>query len=168
MSLNSFKAKSDTGEFPRQIFIHAKTYFDDEEWEGFMAAAKGKSEIVGVRIRENNAFKLYRDFSYCIPRGTALIVTETFAYLWANGYIPRIQTQKGMETPNPLSVEITRGEERIQTVCKDILALTKLNYNACIFSDGIPVTLKFADSIGEVLTAGRNVKADVLPFKHYV
>ena len=131
-------------------------------------AAKGKSKIVGVRIRDNSAFKLYRDFSYCVPRGTALVVTDTFAYLWTNGYIPRIQTQKGLETPNPLSVEITRGNEDIQTVCKDILALTKLNYNACIFSDGSPVTLKFADSIGEVLTAGRTVKSDVLPFKHYV
>lgn len=168
MSLESFKAKSETDSYPDQIFIHAKTFFDDEEWEGFMEAAKGKSNLVGVRIRDNSSFKLYRDFSYCVPRGTALIITETFAYLWTNGFIPRIQTQMGLETPNPLSVEITRGNENIQVVCKDILALTKLNYNACIFSDGVPVTLKFADSIGEVLTAGRNIKSDVLPFKHYV
>lgn len=168
MSLESFKEKSDTNSYPDQIFIHAKTYFDDEEWQGFTEAAKGKSKIVGVRIRDISAFKLYRDFSYCVPRGTALMVTDKFGYLWTNGYIPRIQTQKGLETPNPLSVEIIRGEENIQTVCKDILALTKLNYNACIFSDGSPVTLKFADSIGEVLTAGRTVKSDVLPFKHYV
>jgi len=46
--------------------------------------------------------------------------------------------------------------------------VTKLNYNACIFADGSPVTLRFADSIGEVLTAGKNIKGDILPFKHYV
>jgi len=49
-----------------------------------------------------------------------------------------------------------------------VLALTKLNYNACIFADGEPVTLRFADSIGEVLTAGKNIKTYILPFKHYV
>ncbi|HEY0744601.1 MAG TPA: hypothetical protein VGD40_24205 [Chryseosolibacter sp.] len=168
MSIESFKHKSATNSYPEQIFIHAKTYFDDEEWEGFLEAAEGKCEIIGIRIRENNNFKLYRDFSYCVPRGSTLVVSETFAYLWTNGYIPRIQTQKGLETPNPLHVEIIRGSENIQTVCRDILALTKLNYNACIFSDGSPVTLKFADSIGEVLTAGKAVKSDVLPFKHYV
>jgi hypothetical protein len=168
MSLESFKSKSDTGSYPDQIFIHAKTYFDDEEWGGFLEAAKGKSNIVGIRIRDNSQFKLYRDLPYCIPRGTALIIHEKLAYLWTNGFIPRIQTQTGLETPNPLSIEVTRGEEKIETVCKDVLALTKLNYNACIFSDGLPVTLKFADSIGEVLTAGKSVKSDVLPFKHYL
>ena len=72
------------------------------------------------------------------------------------------------KTPNPISVEIMRGEKDIETVCKDILALTKLNYNACIYADGSPVTLRFADSIGEVLTAGKDIKSEVLPFKHYV
>lgn len=168
MSLEAFKSKSDTNEYPEQIFIHAKTYFDDEEWEGFQEAAEGKSRIIGVRIRSDSSFKLYRDFSYCVPRGTALLITETFAYLWTNGYIPRLQTQLGLETPNPISVEVTRGNDDLNTVCKDILALTKLNYNACIFADGSPVTLRFANSIGEVLTAGRNIKTEVLPFKHYV
>ena len=37
-----------------------------------------------------------------------------------------------------------------------------------MFADGLPVTLRFADSIGEILTAGINVKTDVLTFKHYI
>lgn len=168
ISLESFKEKSEKKEYPKEIFIHAKTYFDEEEWEGFMEAAEGKSKIVGVRIREDSNFKLYRDFNYCIPRGSALLVTNNLAFLWTKGFIPRIQTQLGMETPNPISIEVTRGDMDILTVCKDILALTKLNYNACIFADGSPVTLRFADAIGEVLTAGKNIKGDILPFKHYV
>jgi hypothetical protein len=168
MSLEAFRAKSEINEYPKEVFIHAKTYFDDEEWDGFLEAASNKTKLVGVRIRNDNTFKLYRDFSYCVPRGSALIYTDTFAYLWSNGYIPRLQTQLGLETPNPLSVEITRGANDIEVVCRDILALTKLNYNACLFADGSPVTLRFADSIGEVLTAGNNVQSNVLPFKHYV
>lgn len=168
LSLESFKEKSEAGDYPTEMFIHAKTYFNDEEWEGFSEAAEGKSEIIGVRIRNDGVFKLYRDLSYCIPRGATLILNNKFAYLWTKGFIPRLQTQIGSETPNPLSVEITRGEQDIKTVCKDILALTKLNYNSCIFADGLPVTLRFADSIGEILTAGKDIKSDVLPFKHYV
>ena len=168
MSLEAFKDKSETGEYPEEIFIHAKTNFDDEEWGGFTEACQGKSKIVGVRIKGDNSFKLYRDFSYCIPRGTAYYVTTKFAYLWTKGFIPRIQTQIGQETPNPISVEVVRGDTNIEIVCKDILALTKLNYNACIFADGFPVTLRFAESIGEVLTAGKDIRSEVLPFKHYV
>jgi hypothetical protein len=48
--------------------------------------------------------------------------------------------QVGLEIPNPIVVEITRGSADIEQVCKDVLALTKLNYNTCIFADGQPVT----------------------------
>ncbi len=40
------------------------------------------------------------------------------------------------------------------------MALTKLNHNACVFGDGAPVTPKFADAVGEILSP--------LPFKHYI
>jgi len=111
---------------------------------------------------------LYRDFSYCIPRGSCLVYDSNRAYLWTRGSITRLQTQLGLETPNPLNIEITQGESNIETVCKDILALTKLNYITCLFVDGSPVTLKFAESIGEVLTAGKNIQGNVLSFKHYI
>lgn len=154
--------------YPNEIFVHAKTFFDDTEWGGFEEAVAGKSKIIGIRIRENNAFKLYRQFQYCVPRGTMLQYDERRAFLWTKGFIPRFKTQIGLETPNSIDVAITRGNADIDIVCRDILSLTKLNYNACIYGDGVPVTLKFADSIGEILTAGRDIKTGVLPFKHYI
>ena len=165
-SLEAFKEKS--GFYPEQIFIHAQTNFNNDEWEGFSSAATGKTTVVGIKIRSDGTYKIYRDYTYCVPRGTVLQVTEKQGYLWTRGFIPRLQTQMGLEVPNPLNIEITRGTMDFKMVCKDILSLTKLNYNACIFGDGLPVTLRFARNIGEVLTAGRNVKAEVLTFKHYI
>jgi len=167
-SLEAFKEKLGKGKYPKEVFIHAKTLFDDEEWNGFTQTAAGKSKIIGVRIQNTSQFKLYRDYAFCVPRGMVMKVETTKAFLWTKGFIPRLQTQVGLETPNPIVVEVTRGIADINQVCKDILALTKLNYNACIFADGQPVTLRFADSIGEVLTAGKNVTSSILPFKHYV
>ena len=167
-SLDAFKEKSNNNQFPSEVFIHAKTYFNDDEWAGFIDSAKNKSKIIGIRIRDDSSFKLYRDYTYSVPRGTVFILDNSSAYLWSKGFIPRIQTQLGLETPNPLSVEIIKGDSSIETVCRDILALTKLNYNSCIYGDGLPVTLKFADSIGDVLTAGKDIKTGVLPFKHYI
>jgi hypothetical protein len=60
-----------------------------------------------------------------------------------------------------------RGEGEIVQVLKDILALTKLNYN-CLFGDGAPVTLRFADSVAEILTAGPHSGEPPLPFKFYI
>lgn len=167
-SLDAFKDKSPQDKYPEEMFIHARTYFNDDEWNGFQEAAKGKSKIIGIRIRDDRTFKLYRDFTYSVPRGTVLKIDGKKAYLWSKGFIPRLQTQIGLETPNPLSVEITRGDTNIEVVCKDILALTKLNYNSCIFADGLPVTLRFAETIGEVLTVGKNIQSKVLQFKYYI
>ena len=61
-----------------------------------------------------------------------------------------------------------RGRTDLQVVLSDVLALTKLNYNACIYGDGLPVTLRFADAVGEILTAGPLPKDVPLPFKYYI
>lgn len=90
----------------------------------------------------------------------ANIRSERSAHLWTRGWTPRIQTYPGREVP--------KGEADINIVLKDILALTKLNYNTCIFGDGMPITLKFADAVGEILTAGPIKDVPPLPFGHYI
>ena len=165
-ALQAFDSINDTP--AKQIFIHGKTFFNDEEWSGFVEAAEGIGSIIGVRIRPETTFKLFRNGNYPIMRGTAYLQDERRAYLWTKGFIPRIQSVLGLETPNPMLIQIVRGKASIKTVCKDILALTKLNYNSCKFCDGQPVTLKFADMIGEILTAGPAEDLEILPFKYYI
>jgi hypothetical protein len=41
-------------------------------------------------------------------------------------------------------------------------------YENCVFGDGQPVTLKFADAVGEVLTAGPLTDVPPLPFRYYI
>jgi hypothetical protein len=63
---------------------------------------------------------------------------------------------------------VCRGEADITVVLSDIMALTKLNYNSCGFADGLPVTLRFAAAMGEILTAGPLGIIPPLAFKHYI
>jgi len=166
-AIDSYREENNDN-FPKAVFIHAKTYFDDEEWAGFEEACEGKTKLVGVRIRPESTFKMYRDSAFPAPRGLVFIVNDRKAYLWTKGFIPKMQTVLGLETPNPLSIEVTRGEEDINIVCKDVISLTKLNYNSCIFADGLPVTLRFANSVGEVITAGPTEGIKRLSFRHYI
>lgn len=157
-----------TGRPPRELFIHGKVWFSDEEWQGFQKAVTGDTRIVGVRIRPTNHLKLYRRKDHPILRGLAFVQSPRSAFLWTRGFIPRLQTYPGLEVPNPVKVDVCRGDADIEVVLRDILALTKLNYNACIYGDGLPVTLKFADAVGEILTAGPIRDVPPLPFKHYI
>ena len=159
---------SKKGEPPKELFLHGKVRFNDEEWRGFRRAAGDKTAVVGVRIRDELDLKLYTKRNNPVLRGVAFVRDDRTAYLWTRGFTPRLRTYPGREVPNSLLIDVCRGNAKIETVLGDIMALTKLNYNACVFADGQPVTLKFADAVGEILSAGPIKEAPPLPFKHYI
>ncbi|MBB5327812.1 hypothetical protein [Tunturiibacter gelidoferens] len=156
---------------PKELFIHAGSNFTDEEWKGFEGGAGTATKVIGVQISDAfDDLKLYRMGKYPTVRGTALPLNSTTAFLWTSGYVPRLDTYMGPETPNPLLVRVQRGECRLETVLKDILGLTKINFNSCLFNDRLPVTIKFANDVGDVLIAAPldDGSEPRLPFKFYV
>lgn len=167
LALESYKSQHENN-LPRELFIHAKNRFNKMEWSGFKQAAGETVKLVGVTIKPVPTLKLYRRGEWPILRGLAYIQDDKSAYLWTKGYVPRLRTSIALEVPNPLHVEICRGEEDIKVVLRDIMALTKLNYNSCIYGDGLPVTLRFADCVGEILTAGPIRDIPPLSFKFYI
>lgn len=174
MALDDYKEK--WNKFPKELFIHGRAVFSDEEWTGFQRAVterKAETNLVGIVIKDTGGFKLFRDVenepsNYGVMRGMALKINDNEAYLITRGFIPRLNTSTSLEIPNPLHIKITRGTADIDTVLKDVLALTKLNYNACIHGDGLPVTLRFSDTIGSILTATDNFKTEQRKFMYYI
>jgi hypothetical protein len=59
-------------------------------------------------------------------------------------------------------------EADIQSVAKDILALTKLNYNACRLGESEPGTIGFSDAMGEILVSNPTVTRRSPKFKFYI
>ncbi|HUM46744.1 MAG TPA: hypothetical protein PLD84_07450, partial [Chitinophagales bacterium] len=166
-ALESYKEQN--GTYPKEIFIHAKTRFNGQEWKAFQEITPKETNLVGVTITKTKPLKLFKsEGNYPIMRGNAFVVNEKSAFLWTVGYVPKTESTLSMEVPNPIFIEVNKGEADIVQVLKDILALTKLNYNACIYADGVPVTLRFADKIGEILTASTDIKAPPLAFKYYI
>jgi hypothetical protein len=157
------------GKAPTKLFIHGRTIFNAEEIEGFREAAPSETRISGIQIRRPNDLKLFREEGRrVIMRGLGLKIDDRNAFLWTSGYIPKLLTYPGREVPTPLKVRIVFGDTPMEQVLSDIMALTKLNFNTCIFGDGFPVTLRFADDVGEILTAIPEVNSKPLPFRHYI
>jgi len=156
------------GKPPRELFIHGRTRFNEEEIAGFRRAAPEGTNVTGIQILRPNDLKLFREGRRAMLRGLALRVDRRNAFLWSAGYVPQLLTYPGREVPTPLKVRIVFGDTGLEQVLADILALTKVNFNACIFADGLPVTLRFADDVGEILTAIPDVTSKPLPFRHYI
>jgi hypothetical protein len=157
-----------TGSKPTEIFVHGKVRFRDEEWAGFKDGAGTHTNVTAVRIRDSRDMRFFTWSDATILRGSAVVVDKASAFLWTRGVIPRLRTYPGREVPRPLEVLVSHGDVPIEIILQDIMGLTKLNYNACRFSDGYPVTLKFAEAVGEILTAGPIPGIVPLPFKHYI
>lgn len=164
------------GEYPVEVFIHGRAGFAAEEWDGFkevVSELNPETNLVGVTIRDSGKLKLFRDVEgelcrYGNLRGLGLIIDKREGFLWTRGFVPRLTTSTSLEIPNPLRIKIDKGEGDIEQIFKDILALSKLNYNACLYGDGLPVTLRFSDLIGSILTAVDSIESKVLPFKYYI
>lgn len=168
--LETYRTRFD--EYPTELFIHGTTKFNDDEWAAFEEVAPEGTNIVGVRIKTTDGeMKLYRNGDYPTLRGTVVLLGDSDAYLWTSGYAPRIDTYLGPETPNPLFVTIlraTNGKPDLERVLTDIMGLTKINYNACNYSDSEPVTIRFAKKVGDVLVMGSAKDAERQPFKFYI
>jgi hypothetical protein len=167
MIISAYKEKH--GAPPRELFLHGKSRFSEDEWKGFLSAVPADTKLVCVQIRNSNELKLFREGNYPVIRGTALKIHNRSALLWTSGYVPRLDSYIGPETPNPLLVNVHWGDTNIEDVLNDIMGLTKINFNTCLFNDGRPVTIRFADAVGDVLvSAPQTPDSPKLPFKFYI
>ncbi len=157
------------GAAPSELFLHAKSSFTDDEWKGFTSGAPTETNVVGVQIADaKDNLKLFRPGRYPIVRGSALMLADDQAFLWTAGYAPRLDTYLGPETPNPVLVRKQRGDCAFDTILRDLMGLTKINFNSCLHNDRLPVTIRFADAVGEIMLAAPQSGEPRLPFKFYI
>lgn len=163
----------------KEIFLHAHSGISAEEYRGFQRALPEDVKLVAIRVRqERGGMRLYRHDEHPEPsqrgkhpvqRGVFWQRTERHGLLYTNGFKPRIATYDGFEVPVPLSISIQHGDGDIVQVAKDILGLTKLNYNSCQLGEGRPITVKYSDRVGEILLANPGLSSDKWRhnFKYY-
>src|ERR1700730_5785513 len=103
--------------------------------------------IVGVQIADGkDNLKLFRPGKYPVIRGSALLTGDDQAFLWTAAYVPRLDTYIGPETPNPVLVRRQRGKCSFEIILRDVMGLTKINFNSCLHNDRLPVTIRFAEN----------------------
>jgi len=152
-----------------EVFLHARSGIDAEEFAGYGAAVSSSTKLVAVRVRsEGRGLRLFRPQTRPVLRGTFLRMSERSGYLWASGFKPELATYDGSDVPVPLSIEVQHGDAEIEQVAGDILGLTKLNYNACRLGDSQPVTVAFSDAVGEILLSNPAVTERRPQFRFYI
>jgi hypothetical protein len=160
---------------PTRVVIHKTTDFWDTtkhqeycEVEGLEYGLKEKLgddiEIDFVTIKSSK-IKLFREVGqYPVPRGTLLKIDSATGVLYTTGYIPYYELYPGVHMPQALSIDIYKGDSTLEKVCNEILALSKMNFNNCNYYDSLPITIRFAQKVGEII---QYFPEDKVPPKKY-
>lgn len=164
------KTYSDQGGKPlKEIFLHCRSSLNTEEYLGYLDACPKDAKLVGIRVApDRSGMRLYRLGTRPLLRGSFWQTSEKTGYLWGSGFKPRLRTYDGSEVPVPLAIAVEHGSAPIEQVAKDILGLTKLNYNASKLGEFQPVTIRFSEEVGEILVTNRKVGKRHPNFKYYI
>jgi argonaute-like protein implicated in RNA metabolism and viral defense len=137
------------GVMPDRVVIHKTTKYQSEEIAGFKSAAKDRVATVDYIWMRSTAFRIVRKGFEEPWRGT-LCTLKDQSYLFTGGYVPWWNEYPGMHIPAPIEIG-SATQTDMKERSKEILTLTKMNWNS---SDGIsrhPITITFAHRVGELM-----------------
>jgi hypothetical protein len=148
---------------PDRVVIHKSSRFWPEELRGFKEALQSVPywDLVAFGKRGTQFLRLGQ---YPPLRGTWIRFDDTNYLLYTQGYVPFLRTYPGMRAPQPQEILELYGTSPADTVMREILALTKLNWNSADFSCDEPITLAFSRRVGEILA---ELKPSISPQRDY-
>lgn len=138
------------GILPSRVVVHKTSLYQPEEEAGFRSAAEDRVPVCDLVWMRSTAFRLIRRGMQEPWRGTLCTIGDE-SYLFTSGYVPWWDEYPGPHIPAPLQIG-SCGPTDIRQRAKEILALTKMNWNS---SEGVgrhPITISFARKVGMLMT----------------
>jgi len=151
-------------QLPSRLVVHKSSRFWPEELAGLREAAEGLELMDFVAIDFRGIRFMRRYGTYPPLRGTVVRTGAGNYILFTRGYIPYFRTYPGLRVPTPLEIVEHHGDTPMRSVCKEILALTKMNWNSADFWIREPITLAYSREVGRILAY---VPEEVMPRPEY-
>ncbi|WP_153146283.1 hypothetical protein [Dechloromonas sp. H13] len=149
-ALNEYRVALRT--YPARVVIHKSSNFSPEEIDGLTSAARDlRIDTVDFVTILDSTLRLFREGNYPPFRGTLVGIDDHRHLLYTRGSVWYYQTYTGLYIPQPIELRIVRSEESPAFLAREILGLTKMNWNNTQFDGKYPVTLGCARKVGEIM-----------------
>ena len=138
--------------FPQRLVIHKSSNYSEDEISGFRKVAQEIkiNSVDLVTIMPTN-LRLYREKGYPPLRGTMLSLDRVRHFLYTRGFVPYYDTYPGGYIPSPIEVRLFSFDESPELICREILMLTKMNWNNTQYDRKFPITIDCSRNVGEIL-----------------
>ena len=149
--------KEHIGVFPQRVVVHKTSKYNEGELKGFKRVLDeldiGNYSLVGFDTQNvTGIFFLRNQRKYPPIRGTLIQLPDNSFLLYTAGFVPYLETYPGPKIPKPIRILEIYGYNDITLIAKEILALTKLNWNSTKFYSKEPVTIRFSREVGKILS----------------
>ena len=152
---------------PARVVIHKSSIFWPDEREGFEEALSDVDQYDLLSINAVSNLRLLRDGRYPVLRGTQATI-GTRHLLYTTGYIHSLNAYPHGHVPSPLLVYDHVGDTDIGALFREVLTLTKMNWNTAAFAGLLPITLRFAKVVGQIMTEIPPDRDPLPQFKFYM
>lgn len=152
---------------PRRVVIHKTTEYWPDERAGLQSALRDVDQFDLVAVRPTEDIRLFRDALYPILRGSHISLGDMHL-LYTTGYISALQAFPHGHVPLPLKLTDHLGDSSISTVLRELMVLTKMNWNSANFGGLLPITLRFSKLVGEIMKEIPNSVEPLPQFKYYM
>lgn len=152
---------------PERVVIHKRTKFTEDEIKGIKASLN-KAGIRKIDLIEINyepdarflAMNVYQNNlqidKFPISRGTCIVTNKHTALLWTHGIVPSVRQPNfkfylgGRSIPAPIKIIKHYGESNIDIIAREILGLTKMNWNSLDLYSKLPATIDSSNQIARI------------------
>ncbi len=155
---------------PQRVVIHKSSSFWTDEKTGFRKTLKNRVkqfDLLSLDSRQS-VVRLITANIYPPLRGTRFTVGDV-DYLYTTGFIAELGQFHSLHVPSPICITDHVGQDTPrETLLKEILVLTKMNWNSSRLGGKTPITLRFSDLVGEIMREIPSNREPMPQFKFYM
>lgn len=153
-------------QLPRRVVVHKSSWYEPAELAGFRSALQSVDRHDFLALRPTSDWRLLRQGKYPPLRGT-LMTAGDHSMLYTNGWVESLGYDHG-HVPSPLEVADHRGDSSRMDLLREVLSLTKMNWNSAAFAEAQPITIRFSRQVGEILRELPAGKEALPQYRYYM
>jgi hypothetical protein len=139
---------------PARVVVHKTSAFIDDEVAGIEAALDARGiehlDLIWI-VGDTERCRLFRMGENSVLRCTLLQFDPSHLVLFTRGSIEYYRTYPGMYVPVPLGLRPAVIETDPVVLSREVLALSKMNWNQSQLDGRLPITLSAARKIAGIL-----------------
>jgi hypothetical protein len=156
---------------PARVVIHKTSQHDDPEIAGFDEAAS-ELDLEELDLTwltdQSEDVRLFRNGTNPVLRGTVLSLDREQHLVYTRGSVGFYRVYPGMYVPRPIGLRLARNGSDPMALAREVLALSKLNWNQSQLDTRLPVTIGAARKVSNILKHVDGRSTTVARYAHFM